>query len=397
MCRTCHQKAFWSSVPAVHGTSTRTWNGLGTNPFHTGYTTVADNGCESCHRAHSAPGAMRLLKGQDPNNAVRKGEEWACAPCHNGNVASLNVVSEFSKPYVHPTFSATPSAHEATESPTNGTFTLPETNPATPRHAECADCHNSHAARNAAASPPAAAGSLRQVSGVSAAGTWLTAIGNEYELCFKCHSSSANKPQSNGLPYGPYTSRVIGQFDTRADFQASNPSFHPVLGARNSAEVPSLLAPWTAASVIRCTDCHSNDTGTNAGGAGPRGPHGSNYKRLLERRFDLTDGSTESAQAYALCYKCHDRASVIANRSFTEHNLHIVGINASCTTCHDPHGISALAGGNVTNNGHLINFNKAEVTAVGGVANTPRYEDTGAYHGRCYLTCHNKIHNPLTY
>jgi hypothetical protein len=397
ICQTCHHKQFWSSVPGIHSTSTATWNSLGTNPFHTGYVTVADNACESCHRAHAAPGAMRLLNGQDPSNAARRGEEWSCQPCHNGNVAAKNVVSEFSKPYVHPTFSVTPSAHDPTESPSNATFRMPETNPAAPRHAECFDCHNPHAARNAPAVAPAAPGDIQQTWGISSIGSYVAAIGNEYELCFKCHSSSANKPQPAGQPWGPYTSRAIPQFDARLEFQTSNPSYHPVLGPRNNTEVPSLRPPYATSSVIYCTECHNNDTGTNVGGTGPRGPHGSNFKRLLERRLDLTDGTAESATIYALCYKCHDRDNILGDNSFGEHRRHIGNVRASCMTCHDPHGVSAANGATVLNNSHLINFNLAEVTAVPGVSNTPRYEDTGLFHGRCYLDCHGHEHNPSTY
>ncbi|MBI5170597.1 MAG: hypothetical protein HZA61_14000 [Candidatus Eisenbacteria bacterium] len=393
MCRTCHAKQFWNSVPTTHATSTRTWNGLGTNPFHTGYPNVAQNGCESCHRTHSAPGAKRLLKGQDPANAARRGEEWTCVPCHNGNAAAYNVTSEFQKAYVHPSFTTTPSVHDPTESPSNGTFPLPETNAAAPRHAECVDCHNPHASSGGASTAPATPPSMREVSGVTRAGAATASATYEYEVCLKCHGSSANKPQASGGPYGPYTRRQNQQFNAMTDFQTTNPSFHPVFGARNSAEVPSLIAPYTASSVVTCTDCHNNDSGTNAGGAGPKGPHGSQWKRLLERRYELTDGTTESAQVYALCYKCHSRTSILSDATFGEHSKHVVSERTSCTTCHDPHGTT----GSATNYSHLVNFNLNEVTAVPGVANTPRYEDTGAYNGRCYLVCHGKSHNPLSY
>jgi len=392
MCTTCHELPLWATAPNVHATSAATWNGTGPPPMHTGWRTVADNGCESCHRMHTAPGAQRLLKGQNPANAAERGEEWACTPCHNGNVAALNVQAEFSKPFVHPSYSVTPSVHDPTESPDNTAFTLPETSPAAPRHAECPDCHNAHGVKNAVAAAPAAPGAIRNVSGVTSTGAFVTSIGNEYELCFKCHAQSANKPQPNGSPYGPYRTRTITQFDLREELQTTNPSFHPVLGPRNSSEVPSLIAPWTASSVMYCVDCHNNDTGSNAGGAGPRGPHGSNYRRILERRLD-PDGSTESAAAYALCYKCHSRTSILGNQSFGRHNLHVAGERASCMTCHDPHGVNG-AQGNATNNAHLINFDTSVVTPLNGVL---RYEDTGAFHGRCYLVCHGRSHNGLSY
>ena len=393
LCQTCHRKRYWNSVPTEHATSTRTWNGLGQDPFHTGYTNVSQNACESCHRAHAAPGAARLLKGQNPNNAAQKGEEWACAPCHNGNVAGSNIMADFQKAYVHPTLAVTPSVHDPTEAPTNGAFTLPETTPAAPRHSECADCHNPHAARSAAAVAPSASGAVRYVSGVTVTGAWTTEVTNEYEVCLKCHGASANKPQPTGSPYGPYTNRVIVQHDTRLEFQTSNPSFHPVFGPRNSSDVPSLTGGWTASSVMYCTTCHGSDTGWDVGGAGPRGPHGSSWKRLLVRRLELTDGATESAATHALCYACHSRTSILSDASFGEHQKHVVGEQASCMTCHDPHGVSG-AQGNATNNSHLINFNRAEVSPLNGRL---EYQDTGTFHGSCWLVCHNKAHSGLSY
>ena len=390
LCTTCHALPLWASAPNIHASSTASWNGTGLAPFHTGYRTVADNACGSCHRTHTAPGAQRLLKGQDPLNAARRGEEWACNSCHNGNVAAKNIQAEFAKPFVHPSYSTTPSVHDPNESPTNGTFTLPELSAAAARHAECPDCHNAHGVKNAVATPPAAMGAIRNVSGVAATGSYVTSVSNEYELCFKCHAQSANKPQPNGQPYGPYRTRQVVQYDLRQELLTSNPSFHPVMGARNSSEVPSLITPaYNNASVLYCVDCHNNDTGANMGGTGPRGPHGSNYRRLLERRLD-PDNSTESAAAYALCYKCHSRTSILANQSFGEHNKHVVSARASCMTCHDPHGVQ----GNATNNSHLINFDTSVVTPIGGVL---RYDDTGPFAGRCYLVCHGKSHNGLSY
>jgi predicted CXXCH cytochrome family protein len=43
LCFKCHDRNYWA--PSSHNTSTKTWNGTGTNPWqHTSYTTVAENG-----------------------------------------------------------------------------------------------------------------------------------------------------------------------------------------------------------------------------------------------------------------------------------------------------------------------------------------------------------------
>jgi hypothetical protein len=146
-----------------------------------------------------------------------------------------------------------------------------------------------------------------------------------------------------------------------------------------------------------CTDCHDNDQGPKAPtpGTGPSGPHGSNYKHLLVARYDMENSSyPESAAAYALCYKCHNRNIILTDVSFKGHDKHINGANASCSICHDPHGISSTQG-NATNNSSLMNFDRRFVTpSSGGIL---RYENLGGGRASCYLTCHSRNHNPLSY
>ena len=107
--------------------------------------------------------------------------------------------------------------------------------------------------------------------------------------------------------------------------------------------------------------------------------------------MELVDGTAESAATYALCYKCHSRTVILSNNTFTRHSLHIVGLRASCLTCHDPHGVN---GGTAANNGHLVNFNTNVVSPAGTVL---RYDDTGVNHGSCTLTCHGVRHDAWNY
>jgi hypothetical protein len=84
----------------------------------------------------------------------------------------------------------------------------------------------------------------------------------------------------------------------------------------------------------------------------------------------------------------------LTRTSFAGHDKHIRGESASCSICHDPHGISSTQG-NSTNNSFLINFDRRFVTpSSSGVL---RFDDLGAGRVRCYLTCHGKGHNPLSY
>jgi hypothetical protein len=77
------------------------------------------------------------------------------------------------------------------------------------------------------------------------------------------------------------------------------------------------------------------------------------------------------------------------------HNKHVVEENATCSVCHDPHGISATQG-NPTNNSHLINF---DISIVDPDPNTRMlmFEDMGSNRGQCYLSCHGTVHSPAEY
>ena len=393
LCMTCHRKDYWITNPSSHRTSTRAYTAA--QGAHTGYTTVDTNGCESCHKPHAAPGTKQLLKGAEESTCGT----GAGAQCHGSSgVASKNIAAEFNKTYRHPTYSLTPSVHDASESPTNVNARLPETASTAPRHAECADCHNPHASFAATATAPKASGRLAGVWGIDSNGSVVQPSGNpatvrEYEICYKCHADSANKAQPVG-PYPPYTNRQSLQFNKRLQFDPGNPSYHPIEAAGKNGSVPSLIAPWTTSSVMYCTDCHNNDTGPKAptAGSGPAGPHGSNQKHLLVARYDMDNSRyTESAATYALCYKCHNRSSILGNASFAEHNLHIVSVGAACSVCHDPHGVQ----GTSTNASHLINFDRRFVSPSGdGIL---RFQDRGTFAGSCDLACHGEDHRGRGY
>lgn len=376
------------------------------------YGSVNTNACGSCHLAHNTgtASAARLL---------RASEESACSPCHSGtNVtpALRNVLVEFSKVYAHPATTLS-GLHD----PAENAFPLNSS-----RHAECADCHNSHAANasGGAAVAPGVPAALLGAGGYNGASP-LRPASNEYEICYKCHADSTNKPQ-NSAGYNVYgrtprrvtNSAVADPYNLRLKF-ASAVSRHNVSSPRQrtSTQVPSLrlnmlnldgspgrsLGPGT---YIYCTDCHSNDQARKSNGTGPNGPHGSLRAHLLERRYDLevppaVPGGDSPGVNYisgvngtaGICYKCHDiDNNTLQDRSFKEHRLHIQSASSSCSTCHDPHGIH---GGTATNNYNLVNFDLAIVGPSGnGIV---RFESTGTFRGRCYLSCHGKSHDPKNY
>lgn len=367
LCVTCHQKGGWPT--ASHANSSATWNGMGSTPWpHTEWGTVDANGCENCHSPHLAGLPRTLL-----NYPI---EEDNCLTCHNGNVAGKDVELDIVKPYRHPV-EAFLGVHDAVED-----FDFMT------RHVECHDCHNPHAANNTPASAPNASGRLAGVSGVTIGGTRIESVDYLYEVCFKCHADNLNVP-------APNIQRQIFQPNIRLKFDPSNPSFHPVAGPGRNNSVPSLISPLTETSMIYCTDCHASDNGPGAGGVGPSGPHGSAWQYLLERRYSTVDNRREESFLYALCYKCHDRDSILEDDSFDEHERHLDSVDATCSVCHDPHGISATQG-NEINNAHLINF---DISIVQPDPSTGRleYETLGFRTGRCWLQCHGEEHSGRVY
>lgn len=360
LCNACHEKTYWTT--SSHNTSSKTWNNVAPNPWpYTPWVTVAQNGCESCHNPHNSGGLKRLLKYQ--------AEESNCLDCHNGNVTTKNIQTEFSKTYKHNVYGYT-GIHDPTEA---GIVSQ--------KHVECSDCHNPHASKAQAATAPYVKGSLIGVKGINQNGVEVNPAAYEYEICYRCHSSN---PAT-----GATTPRKIVQNNVRLEFALTNPSFHPVVGQGINTNVPSLISPLTTTSKIYCSDCHASN-GTGA----PAGPHGSIYPQILKKQYLRTDNTTYNVANFALCYSCHSSTSIMSDASFKEHNKHISGEKTSCNTCHDPHGISNTQG-NATNNSNLINFSTTYVTpSSSGIL---RFDDLGNYKGRCYLTCHGKNHNPESY
>jgi len=433
ICASCHNLRGGSGVnlwswsgsqgqPSAHEASATTYN-AGTNAgitwlgAHTGYTTTATNGCESCHRPHAAHDSARLMKGET---------DQVCFQCHDGNPVTRlpDLESEITrKLYSHPSVGQQP-GHDPDERPNN----------ILSRHAACDDCHNPHAARvdSQTLLPPRLSAALLGESGIGADGTVRdphrggTEALYEYEICLKCHSYNLSQPQVPGYTrYGPLPYRQIRSIDLRQAL-TSSASFHPVttprgLSAGPGGAVPSLLRTMadangspisgrtlSASSQVYCTDCHSNDTGRNLGGSykGPAGPHGSNVIHILERNYVIevpaggsgnTPGIPYASSNYELCFKCHSELSLRNNESFKLHRQHMD--ITSCATCHDPHGVP---NGTTVHNGSLINFD-LNVVAPSSTGAGPQWTDltpapgSTVFKGSCTLRCHSQDHNNLGY
>lgn len=395
LCVRCHNVSGWAA--STHATSKATW--IGNPPDQNPWPwndkveainqrhTVAENGCENCHVSHNAGGKQRLLKFQ-------KEEDNCILKCHNGQVGVTNIAAEFQKESRHHLELAaigdsSGHAHDPTED--IGSIS---------GHVECQDCHDPHGVSPAPPQlPNMVNGRLQGVSGIDKTGSAATVAQFEYEICFKCHSITADAT--------PVVTRVLNTMNKRLVFDPTNPvqtpSFHPVIDRGRNGNVPSLPSQdepsLNVNSIISCTSCHDSDRSTKVGGAGPNGPHGSLYRPILRQRYEMTIGSTENFAIYALCYRCHNRNNILSDVSFQKnasrrggHSLHLEsGGGTPCSVCHDPHGVydDLHVSGDHTN---LINFDTTVVGPISGQT-SPLFTDTGAFSGTCTLVCHGVTHN----
>lgn len=328
-----------------------------------GTTTIAAHAqCSACHQPHTAPSGPYLLRKETVSGT--------CLSCHDGShPPAANIAPDLNKISMHDT-----------RSPVD---------PPEPvmNHATCADCHEPHTMGPGGGQAPAIHPNFGRIAGLNSSGSPIAAANYEYEACFRCHADSST--------HQPFINRRIAQSNTRLEFSPSAVSYHPVQAAGRNPNVPSLHPGWSPGSMMYCSDCHTSDTGASAGGGGPDGTHGSNHPPLLAARYDTGDYVSESAHAYALCYQCHDRASILNNESYSGHRLHIVDQRASCATCHDAHGISS-AQGTPTGNSHLINLATSTVTPD-PVTGRLEFRDLGLFSGECFLSCHGHAHSPSRY
>jgi len=292
--------------------------------------------CVNCHDPHGASDGDGLV----PSLATLR-EEELCIPCHDGSPAFADVRLQFQKPFVHPI--GTSGRHDAAEDGNPSRYGGPS------RHAECVDCHNPHygAGDPVPPTPPNASNRIVAVgrvrvengpAGTTPVYTWAgpeqTSFPNEYEVCFKCHSS--------------WTTRPAGQSDLALLLNPNNPSFHPVeeAGRNRNIDPNAFVNGWSWDRLTYCSDCHSSDDPT------VRGPHGSNYRHLLKADYAATSVRTPMAPS-DLCFECH-AWDVYANRSTPQsvrrasrfnppaisqgHTYHVDQRGYSCFACHASHG-----------------------------------------------------------
>lgn len=311
-------------------------------------------GCSACHAGRGMPGTAML----------KVGTLDLCFKCHGGwakgTRKSLDIESVIDKDSHHP-IRETGFMHDTFE-------VLPSDKASDSRHVACADCHKVHLSSENNPTKGARGYIPSKLRGYGKGGLplgiRLKEAMNDYEMCYLCHSDSANLPSD---------SRNIAE-----EFDPNNASYHPVEMEGKSRYVPSLISGINENTTVGCGNCHGNNETSGA-----RGPHGSDYAPILVDQYKTDDGP-ESRDAYQLCYNCHSRTSILGDESFKRHSLHIVTHDYACHNCHNAHGSKS--------NEALINFDEVTVKSS-GTSGGPQYLPGAGGMPKCYLSCHDVDHN----
>jgi len=226
----------------------------------------------------------------------------------------------------------------------------------------CSDCHNPHTIQENEVG--LISGVLFGVDGINTFGKPVSNVTYEYEICYKCHSTSTQTP---------FSINIAEKFST------TNKSYHPVEGLSSNPNASmSLKLSNETIGLITCSDCHGND---NAFGV--QGIHGSNHEGLLVKNYSKSPFTQESTlQDNELCFSCHDYDYIVGSGGFRWHKLHIETGQYNCIGCHDSHGSPLFES--------LIDLNKPYIqpTHTGDID----YTSNGDGSGSCSLTCHGHVH-----
>lgn len=369
---------------SAHGGTGTPANGLS----RTATTAYLPGNCAHCHEAHAS------INGSEPNPTGGPDpylgmalEQNLCHECHKtgGTSDSVptpdNVYTDITKTY----------NHDATLSDALHRFDEDFDNFTTSPHVECTDCHNSHVARKGnhkdgnryqtasgnliANDSGTGASPLEGVYGAAQAyggANWSTpaqtsytlqTATKEYEICFKCHSgANANWASWDGAGAAAWT-------DVGLEFNTTNKSFHPVVGALNVSGTGSsvlnaaqLANGWAPGDTMYCSDCHGNVTAGQV-----QGPHGASVPWMLTGTnnawpytSDAANGTSSGTFFYLsgtttdlFCLNCHVDPTAAGSNNVHTKSDHMNSGDGNCTFCHlrVPHGgkvsrlISADGGG----------------------------------------------------
>ena len=250
--------------------------------------------CSNCHKTHEAKEETRLLT----LSTVRE----VCLNCHlniesapegmSQGIRSKRFEGMGSAVSTHPGIQANDSRVKrfiGTVVKSGGRQSILE--------ATCSGCHDVH-------TRTPNRGYLGKTLSFSAQGNTLNKSPSaDYEICFGCHGDKHGYDQQ-----GRATPVIFG---------VSANSAHPVGNYGKGFGSVSLLQ--SSPKFLSCQSCHGDSENFLAG------PHYSREPYLLAFHYETGDGILETEQSYTLCYRCHDRLSILGDQSFKLHRAHIKG------------------------------------------------------------------------
>lgn len=373
LCTTCHSKTGWSG--SIHQASTRAINNPAGETQPIPGATVAAAACMACHKSHSGAGIPYILRKTEENTCFN----GASTSCHSASGAK-NIAAVLGRAKAHPV-TTTPGAHKNLDVLDGALLGSGK------RHAECADCHNPHQAKDLPKRVAAASwyptsvnsnsnlisnsGALIGATGVNPTTSPLWAVRTtyttmdpatkEFQVCYKCHSYYAIGNSVTPLAgWAGLSSAYIT--DQAWEFSPGNKSAHPVeVGLNSQAGSPGtkplassqMTAPWTSVGTqtMYCSDCHGADYENTTD---PKGPHGSSSAFMLKgpNKYWPTDAagnlyntgynSPDSILNGLFCKNCHPikSGSTWYNNAHSEHAGAQSTRNVACVACHSvvPHG-----------------------------------------------------------
>jgi len=386
----------------------------------------ATTSCMNCHdNGHGSNKRVMLgpydYTGTGTGTDVTNEEEGFCLSCHGAAGPAVKVHLAFSA-YTNTTtnfykhdVAAKYRAHTVGES-AGSAFGGAN------RHVECVDCHNPHAAKAGTATAPTLFPTMIGADGVeptyAGAGaptgfTWLPSVTQEYQVCYKCHSSYTTLPTylpggwdgtavvadgTKKLTTGGTNGQIADSRDMAQEYNPNNNSFHSVMavGKNPNINTATFVTGWNSNSRMYCTSCHSNPLSGTAGQG--RGPHGSQNLHLLDQKtpgtaavnFKSAHNNNNLANSSDVCGKCHQDLSYWANgvsSRFQFHDTHMNGELAECYLCHDSHGSEQF---------HNINFNRNVPNCLTSVTTNTQNafaHANGTATNSCTITCHGAGHS----
>jgi len=443
-CKSCHDGngRAGDTTPFSDNTPVVSLSSLWSSAQHNLIKLTFKGSCLDCHNNGHGSNKKKLLApwnytGPGTGTDLMNQEEGFCFQCHQtGSLTGIPVQAAFA--------SYTNTATRIFKHDPNATYTLHSSAEVfgsslsgANRHIECNDCHGPHDDKTGTAADPivqpenlGASGVEPVYNGIGAPTrfNFLGQVANEYQFCFKCHSSYATLPSylpdgwgcganpcatrnyvADGLRKLTRTanSQVQDSRDLARAFNPANASFHPLLAVGKNPSIPAagFVAGWSVTSRVSCIDCHTNATPATGG----NGPHGSPLLHILSGSASgNTNYSTVSFTARNIdpivpntevCFKCHDYATYVTGGAATGtrfrngnqnlHTNHMSGgfTRTNCYTCHNSHGSGQM---------HLINFEASVAVPQGGRTSESAWVSTGNANptttGTCYVACHGMTH-----